>query len=236
VTATATNDATRNTSEFSACSGSGAVGNVQFNSATYSASEDGGVAVITLERTGGSGGPLTVNYTATDGTAVSALDYTTAAFRTVTFNDGETSKTFTINIVEDALDELNETVNLQLSSPAGSPPVGSRSAATLTIMDDDAAPALSINDVNVTEGDAGTTNANFQVTLSAPSGRTVDVNYATVNKTALASRDYLAASGKLIFFPGETTRNITVRIIGDTSDEANETLAVNLSPESRDSC
>ena len=72
-----------------------------------------------------------------------------------------------------------------------------------TITNDDARPTLSINDVAVAEGNAGTTTLGFTVTLSAASGQTVTVGYATANGTATtADGDYLAASGTLTFAPG----------------------------------
>ena len=70
----------------------------------------------------------------------------------------------------------------------------SDATGTLTIVDDDDAPTLSINDVSYTEsGSAG--NATFTVTLSAASSKEVIVNYASSNSTALAGSDYTAASG-----------------------------------------
>ena len=64
-------------------------------------------------------------------------------------------------------------------------PVATR---TGTITDNDPLPSVVINDVSLTEGNAGTTNADFTVTLSAPSGRNVTVNYATANATATPHR------------------------------------------------
>jgi len=61
-----------------------------------------------------------------------------------------------------------------------------------------------INDVSLMEGDAGTTNADFTVTLSAPSGRNVTVNYATANSTATQPGDYTSTSGTLTFTPADT--------------------------------
>jgi hypothetical protein len=78
-------------------------------------------------------------------------------------------------------------------------------------------PSLSINDVAVTEGNSGTTTASFTVSLSAASGQTVTVGYATANGTATtADADYVAASGTLTFTPGVTTRPVNVTVNGDT--------------------
>ena len=73
-----------------------------------------------------------------------------------------------------------------------------------------AAPSLSINDVTVTEGNAGTVSATFNVTLSAAATGTVTVSFATANGTATAGCDYVANSGTLTFNPGETVKTVTV--------------------------
>lgn len=80
----------------------------------------------------------------------------------------------------------------------------------------------------VTEGNAGTRTTTFTVTLSAASSQTVTVAYATGNGTATAGSDYQAASGTMTFSPGETSKTISVQVIGDRIAEPNETFAVNL--------
>lgn len=90
-------------------------------------------------------------------------------------------------------------------------------------------PSLSINNRTVTEGNSGTTNASFTVTLSAASALTVTVNYATANGTATAPSDYVSASGTLTFTPGQTTQTITVLVNGDTTNEADESFTIGLS-------
>ncbi len=90
-------------------------------------------------------------------------------------------------------------------------------------------PAFSINNVSIQEGNSGTTNAVFTVTLSTPMTTTATVKYATVNGTATAGSDYAATSGTLTFSAGQTSKTITVVIKGDTSVEPNETFAVQLS-------
>src|SRR5438093_331159 len=98
-----------------------------------------------------------------------------------------------------------------------------------TINNDDPIPSLAINDVTVTEGNSGTVNAVFTVSLSPTSGQTVTVNYATADGTATAGADYVAASGTLTFPPGSATQTIVVSVNGDTLNEATETFFVNLS-------
>jgi hypothetical protein len=90
-------------------------------------------------------------------------------------------------------------------------------------------PLLSIGDITVTEGNAGTQVATFTVTLSTASSNPVTVNFATANGTASAGSDYQTASGRLTFAPGEKTQTVTVLVNGDRVGEPNETFLVNLS-------
>ncbi len=91
-------------------------------------------------------------------------------------------------------------------------------------------PSVSITGVTVAEGNAGTVNAVFQVSLSAAYPDPVTVNYATANGTATAGADYVAASGPVeTFAPGQTTKQVTVQVIGDILVEPSETFTVTLS-------
>ena len=83
--------------------------------------------------------------------------------------------------------------------------------------------------MTVTEGDAGSTDATLTVSLSAASGKTVTVDYATLAGTATAGDDYTAGSGTLTFSPGDTSKTVTVPVLGDTTDEIDEALTVELS-------
>ncbi|MEP7082704.1 MAG: choice-of-anchor Q domain-containing protein, partial [Chloroflexota bacterium] len=87
----------------------------------------------------------------------------------------------------------------------------------------------SITDVSVIEGNSGTVDAVFTVTLSRASTGTVSFAFATANGTATGPSDYQAATGTVTFAPGDTSETITVRVVGDTVDEPNETFVVDLS-------
>src|SRR5207247_10643981 len=98
-------------------------------------------------------------------------------------------------------------------------------------------PSLSIANASVIEGNGGcnTTPMPFTVTLSAPSSQAVTVNYQTLNGTASGdsscttrSKGYMTASGTLTFASGETSKTITIQIVGDTVTEPNQTLDVRL--------
>jgi hypothetical protein len=123
-----------------------APGELQFDSATYSIAESGVTATITVNRINGSLGAVGVSYATSNGTATAGSDYT-ATSGTLSWGDGETtSKTFTLAITNDTAVEGDETVTLTLSTPTGGATLGSQSAATLTINDDDTNLTMDIGD------------------------------------------------------------------------------------------
>lgn len=229
ISATATNLTTNDTSEFSVNVVAGSPGTFQFSAATYTVSEAGPAVSLTVTRTGGTV-PATIDYTSTNGTAIAGNDFT-AAGGTLSFAGADTSKTIVLPIANDVLDEDDETFSVTLSN-AGGATIGAPSTATVTIDDDEAAPALSISDPNVAEGNSGTTTLLFDVALSAASGRQVTVDYATADQTASAGSDYGARFGTLTFAPGETLKTIAVTVNGDGTAEANETMRVLLTSPS----
>jgi hypothetical protein len=91
------------------------------------------------------------------------------------------------------------------------------------------APRISINDISITEGNSGTTNAVFTVRLDRISQQPVSVNFATANGTASSSSDYNTARGTVRFNPGVINQTVSVGVKGDTILEPNETFSVNLS-------
>ncbi|MFO0966215.1 MAG: Calx-beta domain-containing protein [Gemmataceae bacterium] len=205
-------------------------GALQFSSATYSVNENGGATTITVTRSGGSDGSVAVNYATSNGTAAAGSDYT-ASSGTLTFAAGETSKTFTVPITNDALVEGAETINLTLSGPTGGATLGGQATATLTIQDDDVAPQpgalrFSASAFSVDEGQA---TATITVTRTGGSDGSVSVNYATSNGSATAGSDYTGASGTLTFAAGQTSKTFTVPILNDTAVEGAETVNLTLS-------
>ncbi|MBM4070068.1 MAG: hypothetical protein FJ271_14115 [Planctomycetes bacterium] len=92
-----------------------------------------------------------------------------------------------------------------------------------------ATPSITVADVSVTEGNAGTTTATFTLTLSQAATQAVSVAYATADQTALAGSDYQAISGTVTFAAGQTQRTVSVLVNGDTTVEPNETFLFKLS-------
>ena len=90
-------------------------------------------------------------------------------------------------------------------------------------------PSISVRNFAVTEGNAGTVQGTFVVALSGPSSQTVSCSFATSNGTAIAGSDYIATSGALSFAPGELEKPVVVLVNGDTVDEQQETLFLDIS-------
>ncbi len=185
-------------------------------------------AVFTLTLSAASSQTVTVDYATGDETATSPDDYTSKS-GTITFNPGETTKNIIVSVNGDTLNEVDETFLVTLRRSVNASLVDPDARGTIT--NDDPLPSLSVGDVSVTEGDSGLTDAVFPVTLSAASGQTVTVNYATADGTATEhpGNDYTGDSGTITFAPGETDDEVDTTVNGDTSVEANETFFANLS-------
>ncbi|PYO57577.1 MAG: hypothetical protein DMD83_08495, partial [Candidatus Rokuibacteriota bacterium] len=132
--------------------------------------------VFTVSLTPASAQTVTVTYATADGTATADTDYLRAE-GALAFAPGETTKTITVITKGDTLNEANETFFVNLSDPSNAS-IG-KGQGQGTILNDDALPKLTINDISAVEGNAGTTLAVFTVKLTPASGRTVTVNYST---------------------------------------------------------
>jgi uncharacterized repeat protein (TIGR01451 family) len=181
---------------------------------------------FTVQLTNPSENPISVNYTVTPGSATPITDYAPIA-GTLNIPAGATSGTITVNVVGETLLEPNETFTVTLDTPSGA--TITDGTATGTIVNDDAQPTISINDVTLGEGNAGLTPFTFTVSLSNPSTLPVTVNYTTTPDNATPVTDFTPAVGTLIIAPETTSNTITVNVVGDTVFEPNEQFFVNLS-------
>lgn len=202
-------------------------GQVRFKFAVNDAVENGSPATVTVSKIGPPGSIVTVAYSTSDGTAISGADYTPAS-GTLTFGPTETEKTFSVSALNDSLDENDETVILKLSSVNGIVPFGEPAIAVVRIVDDDPPPTVQINDAIVEEGDSGSTIAVFTISLSAASGKTVNVTIATQAGTATPGVDFGGGSLLLTYLPGQTVKQVAVFVVGDTAVEGIEHFFVNL--------
>ncbi|MBE9548720.1 MAG: hypothetical protein IMF09_04875, partial [Proteobacteria bacterium] len=161
-----------------------APGQIEFSLAAASVAENGGNATLLVQRTGGSEGVVGISFDSSNTTAIAGLDYT-AVSNTLSWADGDIAdKTINIPIIDDSLDENDETFAVALSAPTGGATLGALNNASVTITDNDLPPGLSIDDVNIVEGNTGSSTAVFSVSLSAASGKTIVVDFASSDGSA----------------------------------------------------
>lgn len=204
---------------------------VQFQRGVYTAIESAGAAVVTATLAYPSWSMLapytiTVDYKTGGGTATPGADYAPVS-GTLAFLPGHTALTFTVPLADDGLFEGNETISLTLSNPV-SATLGAPPAATLALTDDEAQPAVQFSAAEYRAGE-GDTSATITVTLEAVMASPMTVGYATFDRTARAGSDYLAASGVLVFAPGEWMKVFTVPILQDARPERDERVRLLLS-------
>lgn len=168
---------------------------------------------------------VSFSYATADDSAIAGSDYV-ATSGAASFAPGEVEKPIVVLVNGDTVDETQERFFLNISNVVNAT-VGS-SQGNGFIVDDDG-PTISINDVSITEGNAGTKAATFTLTLSGPSVEPIAIRAITAPGTATESTDYNPINTVLIFQPGTVTRTVDVNIIGDTALEPNETFSVNLS-------
>ena len=204
---------------------------VDFNATSSSGAESASSAGLTVDLSAVSSQNVTVNYAVTGTATGSTTDYTLAN-GTLTINAGETSGTITIaSIVNDSLDEANETVIVTLSSPSAAT-LGSDDVHTYTITDNDNAPVVDFETTSSNGAESVSSKA-ITVDLSAASGQNVTVNYTVTGTATGSGTDFTLANGTLTISAGATSGTITIgSIIDDAADEANETVILTLSSPS----
>ena len=163
-------------------------------------------------------------------TAALGRDYFFPNSQQLVFAPGVTSQQFSVVTRTDSLREGLETLRV-VATPTTRP--ASEQMATRMTIYDLVPTTLSVTGVRITEGNSGTTNAEFTVRLTAGAILPVSVSYATQDVTAIAGQDYTPSTGRLTFLPGETVKTISVPILGDLVAEADETFKLLLSNPSR---
>jgi len=154
---------------------------LSINNATAGESAGTDAATVTATLSAAASVDTTVTLTPSGTATGSGTDYTLGS-TTITITAGNTTGTTTISLNNDSLDEADETVILDItgvSGGGGATESGTPQQVTLTITDDDATPSLSIANASLTEGNSGSSNMTFTVTLDAASGRAVTVDYGT---------------------------------------------------------
>ena len=191
---------------------------------------EGGAIAFTVTRTGDAQATQAVTVTTSIGATdnvISASDFT-AKTQTLSFAQGETTKTFSVQTTEDTLFESNETFTATLSTPTNGATISATNgSATGTINNDDPAPIFAIASVSTTEGGL----LNFTVTRTGDAQATQLVTVATAisGSDTTSTNDFTAKSETLSFAQGETTKTFSVQSTQDNLFEANEIFTTTLS-------
>jgi Autotransporter beta-domain/Calx-beta domain len=200
---------------------------------------DNDAAAVTIATTNngaepGTAGVLTITQSAVSvsdtvialgygGTATNAFDYTRPA--SVTIPAGSTTVTITLTIVDDALVEGSETVDVTLTSvTSGLGTLGTTLTATNTITDNDTAV---VTVANVTDGGEPASSGILTVSQSAVSVSDTVLSYS-IGGTATSGSDYSALSGTITIPAGLTTGSIAIAVLDDTVVEGPETIVITL--------
>ncbi|WP_428312727.1 Calx-beta domain-containing protein [Hydrocarboniphaga sp.] len=206
-------------------------GALQFEAAAYRAAENTGVVKLTVIRVGGTDNAVTARYSTNQGTAVSGSDYN-ANSGTLSWAAGDaTPRVLTIQIIDDAAFEGDETFSVALSEPTGGATLGGPASTTITIADDEVAFSGGLRfGASAYEVDEAAGSIAIAVVRGGSSEGTVSVAYSTVNGQAVSGADYIASSGRLTWADGDMEpKTIAVQILRDSSVEGAENFSVVLS-------
>lgn len=184
-------------------------------------------ATFTVTLVGGTGRGVPFSVSTSNGTAVAGADYgAVAQSDNFGIGSGTRTKTYTVNVTGDLLDEDDETFVLNLTNVQNATVLDSQGLGS--IADNDPLPVLSIAPTSVSEGTGGTNQAVFTATLTPVSGRTVILAYGTTPGTATAPQDYGAVTGNVQFAPGQLTGTFAVPLVTDNVHEPDEAFAAYL--------
>jgi hypothetical protein len=178
---------------------------------------------FTVSRNGPTTDALSVAYNLT-GTAGNGTDYSALA-STVLIPVGQSSATVTVTPTNDGAPESTETVILTIATNALYT-VGSPSAATVTITDNDL-PTVNVGATDDSAAEAGSATGTFTITRSGDLTAALTVNY-TISGSAGNGTDYAALSGSVVIPAGSGAVAVTVTPVDDAIDEANETVILTL--------
>lgn len=215
----------------------------RFTTSTFSVNENASTVTISVVRTGGNQGSVAVDYAVAGGSATAGTDFEAASGK-LEFASKETSKSFTIRILDDSAKEGTENTTITLKNATNGALVASPGTAVLSIVDDEA----TTSSTSSKTASAGTSNTNgtlsfaaatygvletvgtLTVTVNRVGGTsgTVGVTYATTNGTGVSGEEYTGVSGTLSFAAGETSKTFTIAIADDTSVDGAKTFTVKL--------
>ena len=203
-------------------------GTPQITARAAAAGEGDAYMNFVLQLSAPSQNTVTVSYQLLNGSALAnnAADFQVQT-QTLSFAPGETTKTVTVLLTDNTVEEATEVFWIDLFNPVNAL-VPQRYVPAFVVDDDGTTgtPAIKVGNPVVDEGGQF---ASFMVWLDRPSAGAVAVSYATADETATAGQDYRAASGVLNFLPGEMVRTVSVEVFDDVLPETSEFFRLVLS-------
>jgi hypothetical protein len=210
-------------------------GIVEFNTDVFSVAEGTARATIMVRRTRNTAGAASVTWSVSNNTATLGVDGS-AEGGTLTLLAGETSKSFTVDIVDDALAEGHESFYLELSSPSESTMLGAQFRSVLVVTDNDVADGgFKMNAASYVRQEPGTSST---VTITISRGKanknlSQTVYFTASSGTASAGGDFASLTSLAVSFaPGALSKAVTVQLVGDSLVEGNESLNLELTDAS----
>ncbi|TQV74973.1 hypothetical protein FLL45_08500 [Aliikangiella marina] len=206
-------------------------GEFNFTASTLSVAEDALSLTVTVTRTDGEYGNASVDFATTDGSATASIDYTFAA-GTLSFVDGETEKSFQVEITDDSIYEGDENFVIHLSNvQGGDATIGATDEALVTIAENDPVPPAGEiafeSATTATAEDGGFVLVNL-IRTGGEFGE-VSVAVATSDDSAVAGSDYTVLSETVNFADGVTSQSIQIDLVNDSIFESDESFNINLS-------
>jgi hypothetical protein len=203
---------------------------ISFDPIAYGAGEAAGRATLTVALSAASAATVTVQYATQEGTALANQDYLSAA-GVLTFQPGQTTASLEALLLDDNINEVEESFQILLSNPINGTLNAAAASAQITIQNRLVFPTVAFESVQIEVVETlGNSAAAATVALSGPAAFVPgSIDYFTQAETAAEGQDYLAAAGTLTFEPGQTVAMLEIAILDDQINETSESFKIILS-------
>ena len=207
--------------------GHSSAGAISFATNLFSATEGlNAKAFLTVRRSLGSNGVVSVDYGVSGGSAVSGVNFIPVA-GTIVFGDGDTQdKQIPIGVLDNGLADGDHTIRVWLANPLGGTLIGPYAEAALSIVDHDANIGLATNRISAFQNQG---TLEISVARRGRLQEAFSVNYTTTDGSAVALKDYLASSGTLFFAPGQTNQVISITVLDNHWPGSDHSFGLSLS-------
>ena len=202
-------------------------GVLALSAATLSATENAPTVDLTVVRANGTDGVVSATFSVASGTATAGADFLTLT-GSVTLVDGETSKTFSVALLDDFLDEPNETFTVTLSAPTAGSSLGAQRSATVTLTDDDIPGVLAFSGASFSGGESAPATAVLTILRTLGDDGPVSVHFTVTAGSAQDGTDFTISSGTVNFAHLDVSKTLTIPLVNDQYVEVSESFTVTL--------